>query len=71
MNSGVGRTALIAIGVIALVTGVIFGGQGAGLIGGSVMTGDPKWLYIGIGLAVVGAILLVVGLRKRGGRPAK
>jgi uncharacterized Tic20 family protein len=66
MNSRGARTALIAIGVIALVIGLIFAGQGIGLIGGSSMTGSQMWLYIGLVLAVVGIVLLVLGIRRRG-----
>lgn len=62
------RTLLIVVGVIVLVIGGIFAGQGANLIPGSVMTGDPKWLYIGIAMAVIGVLLIVLGVR-RGARP--
>jgi uncharacterized membrane protein YidH (DUF202 family) len=66
MKSSVGRVPLIVVGVIALVIGAVFAGQGANLIPGSSMTGDPKWLYIGVILAVVGVILIVLGLRRPG-----
>jgi len=66
MKSSVGRVPLIVAGVIALVIGAVFAGQGANLIPGSSMTGDPKWLYIGVILAVVGVILIVLGLRRPG-----
>lgn len=62
------RTLLIVVGVIVLVIGGIFAGQGANLIPGSVMTGDPKWLYIGIAMALIGVLLIVLGVR-RGVRP--
>ncbi|MFB2557047.1 hypothetical protein [Herbiconiux liangxiaofengii] len=65
MTSRAGRTALIIVGVVALLVGALFAGQGANLIPGSSMTGDRTWLYIGLALAVVGAVLLVVGLRRR------
>ncbi|MBU1589461.1 MAG: hypothetical protein KKH51_16170 [Actinobacteria bacterium] len=58
------RTLLIVVGVIVLVIGGIFAGQGANLIPGSVMTGDPKWLYIGIAMAVIGVLLIVLGVRR-------
>lgn len=66
MKSSVGRVPLIVVGVIALVIGAVFAGQGANLIPGSSMTGDPKWLYIGVILAVVGVILIVLGFRRPG-----
>ena len=56
----------VIVGVVALVIGGVFAGQGANLIQGSSMTGDPTWLYIGLALAVVGIVLIVVGVRRRG-----
>lgn len=67
MNSRTGRITLIVIGAIALIVGAVFAGQGANLIPGSSMTGDRTWLYIGLVLAVVGIIMIAVGLR----RPAR
>jgi uncharacterized membrane protein len=62
MNSRTGRIALIVVGLIALLVGLVFAGQGGGLIPGSFMTGDKKWLTIGIIVAFVGVVLLVIGL---------
>lgn len=59
------RTTLIVAGAIVLVIGGIFAGQGANLIPGSAMTGDPTWLYVGIAMAVAGVVLIVVGARSR------
>jgi hypothetical protein len=64
VNSRTGRIALIVVGVIALLTGAVWMGQGLNLIPGSVMTGDRTWLWVGLIVAVVGVILLVVGLRR-------
>ena len=64
MRSRAGRTALIVVGIVALLFGALFAGQGANLIPGSSMTGDRTWLYIGLALAVVGVVLLVVGARR-------
>jgi uncharacterized membrane protein YdbT with pleckstrin-like domain len=70
MNSSVGRASMVIVGVIALVIGAVFAGQGANLIPGSFMTGDRNWLYIGVIVAVVGIILIVLGVYKpRRGRP--
>lgn len=65
MTSKAGRTALLIVGVVALLIGGLFAGQGANLIPGSSMTGDRTWLYIGLVLAVVGVVLIVVGVRRR------
>jgi uncharacterized Tic20 family protein len=56
----------VIVGVVALVIGGVFAGQGANLIPGSSMTGDPTWLYIGLALTVIGIVLIVVGVRRRG-----
>ena len=64
MRTGAGRLTLIIVGVVAVLVGALFAGQGANLIPGSSMTGDPTWLYIGLALVVVGAILLVLGIRR-------
>jgi len=64
--SSTARTVLTAVGVIALLIGGVFAGQGLNLIPGSFMTGDRTWLYIGLIIAVVGVILIVLGLRRPG-----
>ena len=51
------------IGVLALVVGLVWIGQGANLIGGSSMTGQPLWLIIGLVVAVGGAVLLWLAAR--------
>jgi Kef-type K+ transport system membrane component KefB len=72
VNNRVGRRALVIAGVIALIVGAVFAGQGANLIPGSSMTGDRMWLYIGLIVAIVGIILIVLGLRRPGhGRSSK
>ncbi|HEX4400432.1 MAG TPA: hypothetical protein VHZ98_03820 [Galbitalea sp.] len=71
MNSRVGRITLVVVGVILLLVGVVFAGQGSSLIPGSVMTGDRMWLYIGAVVAIVGIVLIVLGLRRRGRSASK
>jgi lipopolysaccharide export LptBFGC system permease protein LptF len=56
-----GRPRLILALVLALV-GLVWIGQGLGLIGGSVMTGDPFWAVVG---AVFVALALVIWLLPR------
>ena len=58
------RTVMIVIGVIALLVGIVWGGQGLGVIPGSFMTGDRTWFYIGLGVVIVGLVLLLIGLRR-------
>lgn len=64
VNSRVGRIALIVIGVIAVIIGGVFAGQGTNLIPGSFMTGNRMWLFIGLIVVIVGIVLLVLGLRR-------
>jgi uncharacterized membrane protein YdbT with pleckstrin-like domain len=66
VNSRVGRLALIIIGVVLLIVGGVFAGQGANLIPGSSMTGSRMWLDIGVVVAIVGIILIVLGVRRPG-----
>jgi hypothetical protein len=56
------RTGLTVIGVLVLLVGVVFAGQGLGYIPGSFMTGDIRWFWIGLGLIVVGAAMAAAGL---------
>lgn len=58
------RVAMIILGVLVVLVGVIWIGQGLGLIPGSVMTGDRTWFYIGIVMVLIGVVLLVSGLRR-------
>lgn len=64
MSSRAGRIAAVVVGVLALVTGGVWIGQGLNLIPGSFMTGDKTWFYVGIVVALVGAVLLLAGLRR-------
>jgi hypothetical protein len=57
------RTGAAAIGVLVLLVGAVFAGQGLGYIPGSFMTGDMHWFWIGgamvvVGLAVVAATVI-------------
>jgi len=69
VNNRIARTVMIVVGVIVLLVGIVFGGQGLGVIPGSFMTGDRTWFYIGLVLAFVGLVLLLIALRRpRSGR---
>jgi len=58
------RTISIVLGVIALLLGGLWIGQGLNVIPGSFMTGNRMWFWIGLVLAAVGVVLIVLGLRK-------
>lgn len=53
---------LRAIGVIALLAGLGFIGQGSRFFGyraDSYMTSETQWIYYGIGIAAVGLLLII------------
>ena len=52
------------IAVLAAI-GLVWLGQGIGLIGGSFMTGEPLWAIVGAAMLAV-AIVLAVSARRRG-----
>jgi hypothetical protein len=49
------RGAAGGLGLVLVLSGAVFFGQGIGAIGGSFMTGKREW-------AVIGALLVAVGL---------
>ena len=52
-------------GVIIVATGLVWIGQGSGLLrGSSFMVGDPLWVVLGLLAVAVGIGFLVVGLRR-------
>lgn len=51
------RVGLIVAGVLILLTGLVWVGQGLGYVKGSFMTGDIKWFWIGCAMVVAGAAL--------------
>lgn len=44
-----------------LIFGTVFALQGEGTIGGSSMSNNSFWIYAGSAIAIVGAIIAVVG----------
>lgn len=57
------RRFLVVLGCLALLVGVIWIGQGSGLLHyprSSVMVGQPEWAYYGAGLAIIGSVLIGV-----------
>jgi hypothetical protein len=55
---------LIVLGVVAILLGLLWVGQGLNVIGGSFMSGDTKWFVIGAVVALVGVLLVVTGVKK-------
>jgi hypothetical protein len=56
---------LMALGVLAVVLGGLWGLQGLGVVGGSVMSGVAMWAVIGPIVAVAGLVLIAMGVRRR------
>ena len=56
--------ALIA-GVLLILAGAVWALQGAGVLPGSVMSGQSFWLIAGIVALLIGIGLVVAGLRMR------
>jgi hypothetical protein len=63
------RVGLGVLGVLVVLAGAVFAGQGLGYIAGSAMTGDIKWFWIGSTMVVVGLVLAWFGFMRRG-KPA-
>jgi hypothetical protein len=56
----------MAIGVLAVLAGVLWTLQGLNLVGGSPMSGDSTWAIVGPIVAVVGMLVFLFGARRRG-----
>lgn len=57
------RWVLVVVGGVVLLMGVVFALQGDGIIGGSaLMSGNPTYIYVGAGVAVLGAVVAALGL---------
>jgi hypothetical protein len=62
------RVAIGIFGLLILLAGAVFAGQGLGFIPGSVMTGDIKWFWIGGVMVIVGLALGGAGFLGRSKR---
>lgn len=58
------KSLLVGIGVLLVLLGAIWTGQGLGYIGGSFMTGNLFWAVVGPVVAVAGGLLAYRGSRK-------
>jgi hypothetical protein len=60
------KTPLTGIGVILLLSGLVFMGQGSRYFpypAESFMVGATQWIYYGAGIAAIGILLLVIAWR--------
>lgn len=53
----------IVIAGLLILPGAVFTLQGANILPGSFMTGDPTWLVIGLIMVAAGVVVLVRTLR--------
>jgi hypothetical protein len=63
------RAAIGVVGLLVLLAGAVFAGQGLGYIPGSFMTGDMKWFWIGLVMVLAGLALGGFAVARRGARP--
>ncbi|GAA3458600.1 hypothetical protein ACFFSW_35880 [Saccharothrix longispora] len=59
------RGPAIGFGVLLILVGALWTGQGLGYVGGSFMTGQKLWTAIGLLCVVGGGALVLALLRKR------
>lgn len=69
MRSPTSRTISVVLGVLAVLVGGLWIGQGLGYVPGSFMTGAVRWFWIGLVVTVVGLLLVLAGLRRPRTRP--
>ena len=62
------RATVGVVGVLVVLAGGVFAGQGLGFIPGSFMTGDMRWFWIGSVMVVLGLALGAAGFL---GRPRR
>ena len=53
------RTSRVVIAIVAGLIGLVWIGQGVGLIGGSAMSGSSFWAVVGLVLLAAAAVLVV------------
>ena len=61
------RTLVAFLGIILLIAGVVFMGQGSGCFpypAESFMISQTRWIYYGAAIAIVGALILISALRR-------
>jgi hypothetical protein len=59
------RIALVVVGVVVALFGLLWALQGFGVVGGSPMSNTTTWSIIGPITAVIGIALVIGALRRR------
>ena len=62
--SAAARNVLRVVGVVALVVGAVWVGQGLGYLPGSFMTGVRLWFWVGLACVLGGLGLLLLTRRR-------
>ena len=62
------RSAVGVVGLLIVLMGAVFAGQGLGYIPGSFMSHDLKWFWIGSVMVVIGLALGAAGFLGRARR---
>jgi hypothetical protein len=60
------RSALVVVGGLLVLVGGVWMLQGAGVIGGSFMSGSSLWFVIGVMCVLIGIVVAVGGARRSG-----
>ena len=58
------RPSRLVLAALFALVGLVWIGQGVGLIGGSVMTGSPFWAIVGAALLVVAVVIVMIERRR-------
>lgn len=58
----------LIVAVVLLLVGLLWVGQGIGLVGGSAMTSSSFWAVVGAVLIAIAAVLAWTGFRARTGK---
>ncbi len=56
---------IFVVGLLLVAAGIVWIGQGLGVLPGSFMSGDPFWAAAGGVALVIGAVLVVRARRRR------
>ena len=67
MRSTAARTAARVVGIVVIVVGAVWVGQGLGYLPGSFMTGNRTWFWIGAACVLAGLALLFASRRPSAG----
>ena len=58
------RPSRLVLAALFALVGLVWIGQGLGIIGGSVMTGSAFWAVVGVVLLIVAVLILVIERRR-------